>query len=77
VRERTIFLGALERKNLCERAAYLDAACADDPQLRQRVEALLRSSVEAGAFLEVPAPEQLAANEDEPPRRQAMDPGRG
>jgi serine/threonine protein kinase len=58
--ERAIFLGALDREDPAERAAYLDASCADDPALRQRIEELLRSHQEAGAFLAVPAPEQLA-----------------
>jgi tRNA A-37 threonylcarbamoyl transferase component Bud32 len=61
--ERTIFLGALDREDPAERAAYLDAVCADDPVLRQRIEALLRSHDSAEAFLAVPAPEQLAADE--------------
>jgi hypothetical protein len=58
--EREIFLGALDRKGARARAAYLDAACAGRPALRQRVEALLRSHREAGDFLGVPALEQLA-----------------
>src|SRR5262249_36399784 len=61
--ERTIFLGALDREDPAERAAYLDAACAGDPALRQRVEQLLRSHEQAEAFLAVPALEQLAAAE--------------
>jgi hypothetical protein len=35
--ERTIFLGALDREDPAERAAYLDAACAGDPALRQQI----------------------------------------
>ncbi len=58
--EREIFLGALDRKGAGERAAYLDAACAGRPALRQRIEALLRSHREAGDFLGVPALKQLA-----------------
>ncbi len=61
--ERTIFLGALEREDPGERAAYLDCACAGQPALRRQVEELLRSHREAGTFLDVPAPEQLAAAE--------------
>jgi hypothetical protein len=34
-----------------DRAAYLDATCAGDEVLRQRVEQLLSSSEEAGDFL--------------------------
>src|SRR5262249_40038727 len=39
----TVFLAALERGSAGERQAYLDQACADDPALRHRVEALLRA----------------------------------
>jgi tRNA A-37 threonylcarbamoyl transferase component Bud32 len=35
-----------------QQAAYLDRACAGDPQLRQRVEALLAPDANASAFLE-------------------------
>ena len=37
-----------------ERAAYLDAACAGDPQLRAAVEGLLRAQVRDPDFLELP-----------------------
>jgi hypothetical protein len=63
--ERSIFLGALDREDPAVRAAYLDTACAGKPALRQRVEELLRSHREAGTFLDVPAPEQLAAADAE------------
>ena len=53
--EETIFLAALDKCDAAERSAYLDEACAGDPALRQRVEALLRSHDEAGPFLERPA----------------------
>jgi hypothetical protein len=58
--EREIFLGALDREGAGERAAYLDAACAGRPALRQRTEALLRSHWEAGDFLGVPVRKQMA-----------------
>jgi WD40 repeat protein/tRNA A-37 threonylcarbamoyl transferase component Bud32 len=61
--ERSIFLNALDRKDPADRAAYLDAACAGKPELRQRIERLLRSHRVEDAFLDVPAPEQLAAGE--------------
>jgi serine/threonine protein kinase/WD40 repeat protein len=48
--ERTLFLGALEKSDPAERTAYLDQACAGDPSLRERVEALLRSHETAGSF---------------------------
>jgi len=37
-----------------ERVAFLDRACADDKDLRQRIEALLKSNDRVGAFLEQP-----------------------
>jgi serine/threonine protein kinase len=41
-REEAIFVAALERKSADERAAFLDRACADQPELREQVEDLLR-----------------------------------
>jgi serine/threonine protein kinase/tetratricopeptide (TPR) repeat protein len=58
--ERTIFMTALEKNNPAERAAYLGEACAGDPTLRQRVEALLKSHDDAGSFLEAPIGEQMS-----------------
>jgi serine/threonine protein kinase/WD40 repeat protein len=57
--EKSIFIEALQRDNPDERAAYLDAACADQPELRQRIEALLRRHDDAGSFLEKPPVEYL------------------
>jgi hypothetical protein len=59
--ERALFFNALARTDPAQRAAYLDTACAGDPALRARIEALLRSSDAAGDFLDTPAVEQLAA----------------
>src|SRR3954447_18197522 len=53
--EETIFADALEKHTPAERAAYLDAACAGEAVLRQRIEALLRSHEDAGGFLGKPA----------------------
>jgi len=50
----SLFGAALE-KPPPDRAAYLDQACADDPALRQRVEALLHAQVAAGSFLQAPS----------------------
>jgi hypothetical protein len=58
--ERAIFTEALDRETPAGRAAYLDAACAGDPVLRARVEALLRSHEQAGEFPGKPAPQRLA-----------------
>ncbi|MBY0229179.1 MAG: hypothetical protein K2W96_07880, partial [Gemmataceae bacterium] len=54
--ERDIFFALLDLPE-ADRPAYLDRACADDPALRERVEALLRSHREAGRFLDPPSPE--------------------
>ena len=40
MRQHDIFLNALEREDRAARAAYLDAACAGRPELRQRIERL-------------------------------------
>src|SRR5262245_28774865 len=58
--ERAIFLAALD-KAPAERAAFLDEACAGNETLRRGVETLLRLHAAPHQFLEVPAPEQLAA----------------
>lgn len=50
--ERTILFEALEIADPAGRAAFLDEACGDDRELRQRVETLLRSHNDAGSFLE-------------------------
>jgi eukaryotic-like serine/threonine-protein kinase len=52
-RELAVFSGA-RRFPPGQRAAYLDEACGDDKALRQRVEALLEASEDAGAFLPQP-----------------------
>jgi serine/threonine protein kinase len=57
--ERTIFLKALDQEDPAGRRAYLDAACAGNPTLRKRVEALLRSHEHLETFLDVPALEQI------------------
>ena len=51
----TLFSAALDRGPGADRAAYLDQACGADPDLRGRVEALLRAHEGAGRFLE-PSP---------------------
>src|SRR6266404_1157850 len=52
-REVAFFSAALELP-AGQRAAYLDEACADDPTLRLRLEALLRVHEQAIPFLETP-----------------------
>jgi len=38
-----------------ERAHYLDEACAGRPELRQRIEELLKAQPQLGGFMETPA----------------------
>jgi serine/threonine protein kinase len=53
-REEAVFEAAL-RLGQPERAAYLEKTCADDPELRRRVEALLGALERAGGLLKEPA----------------------
>jgi serine/threonine protein kinase/tetratricopeptide (TPR) repeat protein len=48
----SLFCAVLERSSADERAAYLDAACAQDSALRRRIDALLRAHEQAGGFLQ-------------------------
>ena len=48
----SIFYAALEKRLGDERASFLRAACADDPNLRHRVELLLAAQPHLGRFLE-------------------------
>jgi hypothetical protein len=64
---RDVFCEALERQSALARADYLDRACQGKPELRARVEALLRASDEASGFLREPAG-QPPATVDEPMR---------
>src|SRR5262245_48215565 len=52
--EEAIFATALDKKTPGERRAYLDQACAGDPELRAAVEELLRADSDAGSFLKHP-----------------------
>ena len=52
----SIFLAALEKKSPEERAAYLDAVCETDANLRANVERLLSAQPKVGSFLQSPAP---------------------
>ncbi len=53
-RVQAIFLAAVEHQDPAERAAILDRECATDVELRQHVEALLRSNDEPDSFLDQP-----------------------
>jgi len=52
--DETIFAAALQWETPAQRAAYLDEACAGQPERRRRVEDLLRASDAASTFLERP-----------------------
>ncbi len=51
-REEELFDAALNKGSDAERAAFLDRACRDDPQLRGRLEALLEGHLKAAGFLD-------------------------
>ncbi|MHC1763340.1 MAG: protein kinase [Verrucomicrobiia bacterium] len=53
-RLKQILAEAASKATSAERAAYLDGACREDPELRSRVEALLGAHDLAGGFLEAP-----------------------
>ena len=59
--EQEIFLAAVEMSDLQARQAYLDHACAGNPELRKQVEALLKVHANAGDFLATPAVQQMSA----------------
>ncbi|HLJ96739.1 MAG TPA: protein kinase [Gemmataceae bacterium] len=62
---RAIFLGAIENHTPSQWDGYLDEACAGDPELRHRVEVLLRAHQQPNSVLDCPAP-ALAGTVDEP-----------
>jgi eukaryotic-like serine/threonine-protein kinase len=62
----SIFLAAAEKSTAAERVAYLDAACASEPELRARVERLLAAQSKVSGFLEVPAPALVATTDERP-----------
>ena len=61
----SLFVAALQEPPI-DRPAYLDQACADDPALRERVEALLRAEGAAGDFLESPAASPVVTVDEQP-----------
>jgi serine/threonine protein kinase len=58
-----IFFAALEKGTPEERAAYLDAACGNDSNLRRRVERLLAAHPQVGSFLEQPVQAERGPHE--------------
>jgi len=67
-----IFFAAMEKGTPEDRAAYLDEACRDAPDMRHRVERLLHAHGKAGDFLEQP-PSELRATVDRPASKQQAD----
>jgi serine/threonine protein kinase len=61
---KAIFLAAQDKASAAERAAYLDEACAEDADLRQRVEALLQAHDQPDRLLDYPAAEHLSGEPD-------------
>src|SRR5438105_13519608 len=59
---KAIFLEAVEKRDLDEWPAFLDQACAGQPDLRRRVEVLLQAHREVGTAA------HQAADESPPPR---------
>ena len=57
--EQSIFLGALERTSPEGVAKWLDSNCGNDRELRERIEGMLRSHLEANSFLEHPIDELM------------------
>jgi serine/threonine protein kinase/tetratricopeptide (TPR) repeat protein len=49
-----IFLAAVDKTDAGERSAFLDSACAGNPDLRQRIEALLAAHFDASSLLDRP-----------------------
>ena len=66
MREREIFIAALQKESSAERSAYLDGACANDQPLRERVELLLSEHEKGGCFLLDAPPPGLGATVDDP-----------
>ncbi len=64
---KAIFDEAAEIDDREARSAYLDHACAADPELRRKVELLLRAYTEAGSFMERPAIEVAIGQAPNPP----------
>ena len=63
--ELDIFSNALKIASADERSQYLDQACGDDVELRQRLDDLLRSHSDVRSFMVALAP-GIGANIDEP-----------
>jgi serine/threonine protein kinase len=63
---KAVFDHAHEIDSPAERDAYVEQVCAGSPELRRKVEALLKAYEEAGSFLEKPAAGEAGATSDLP-----------
>src|SRR6476661_4482639 len=54
--ERDIFIEAIRKEDATDRRLFLDQACGNDLDLRQRVEILVQAHARAGSFLEPVVP---------------------
>jgi serine/threonine protein kinase/tetratricopeptide (TPR) repeat protein len=61
---KALFLAAIEKATAAERAAFLDGACAGEPELRRRVEALLQAHEEPDRLLGAPGSAANASDRD-------------
>ena len=64
-RVKAVFLAALDKATVAERASFLDEACAADAPLRRRVEALLRAHEGTDGILDRPAEQLLGLELDQ------------
>jgi serine/threonine protein kinase/WD40 repeat protein len=62
----TVFAQAIEIDSPEDRAAFLDQACGNDPELRREVENLVVDHFRAGKFLENPAARIVATGDEQP-----------
>ena len=72
--ERDVFIAALQKEDPAQRRAYLDEACARQPELRRQVEHLLHLHEGAGSFLEKPAAGSTATGAPQDAAEQAPPP---
>ncbi len=62
---KAVFLDALEKPSLAERAAFVDEACAEDASLRQHVDVLLQAHDRTDRLLDQPAAVHLGLGADQ------------
>ena len=67
--EESLFHLALAQPNPTARAAFLDGACAGQPELRARLDKLLQAHEQPASFLEKPAPGEGTTIGDMPGQR--------